>query len=234
VVLLSTDRAPHAAVRAIEQAWDCTVYDHYGTTEMGLGGGVDCRARSGYHLREADLFFEIVHPGTGQPVAEGESGEVVFTTLTRAAMPLIRYRTGDVSRFIPGTCSCGTVLRRMAHVDERLSGSITLPGGRSLRQADLDEALFPLDGLADFGVLFILEGGSATLVVEVRPTHPEAPVHTNEVMRALRSIPALADTTATTPGTLAIEVRHRAPSAAGAVSSGTTKRRIERVGGPLG
>ena len=96
-VLLSTDRLPRAVIGAIEKAWGCDVYDHYGATEMGLGGGVDCRTHTGYHLREADFYFEIVDPLTGIPVSDGESGEVVFSTLTRTAMPLIRYRTGDVS-----------------------------------------------------------------------------------------------------------------------------------------
>ena len=93
-------------------------------TEMGLGGGVECQARRGYHLREADLYFEIVHPQTGEPVTEGETGEIVFTTLTRQGMPLIRYRTGDLSRFIPGQCPCGTTLRTLEKVTRRLSGKV--------------------------------------------------------------------------------------------------------------
>lgn len=116
-VLLSTDFVPPAIVQAVEAAWGCTVYNHYGMTEMGLGGGVECAARQGYHLREADLYFEIVDPVTGQPVPEGAAGEIVFTTLTRRGMPLIRYRTGDVSRFLPGECACGAVLRRLATIE---------------------------------------------------------------------------------------------------------------------
>ena len=64
-VLLSTDHVPNAIKHAIEAAFGCTVYNHYGMTEMGLGGGVECEARRGYHLREADLLFEIVDPVTG-------------------------------------------------------------------------------------------------------------------------------------------------------------------------
>lgn len=112
-VLLSADYVPPATVRAVEAAWGCTVYNHYGMTEMGLGGGVECAARMGYHLREADLYFEIVEPATGEPLPDGEYGEIVFSTLTRRGMPLLRYRTGDMSRFLPGTCGCGTVLRRL-------------------------------------------------------------------------------------------------------------------------
>src|SRR5690606_23928917 len=106
-VLLTTDHVPDAIVQAMEAAWGCTVYNHYGMTEMGLGGAVECQARSGYHLREADLYVEIVDPLTGASLPDGETGEVVFTTLTRTAMPLLRYRTGDISRFLPEPCPCG-------------------------------------------------------------------------------------------------------------------------------
>lgn len=70
-------------------------------TEMGWGGGVECEARGGYHLREADLFVEIVDPETGRPLPEGERGEIVVTTLTRAGTPLIRYRAAISPGFIP-------------------------------------------------------------------------------------------------------------------------------------
>ena len=66
----------------------------YGMTETCFGGGVQCMARNGYHLRELDLFLEILDPVSGEPVPDGETGEIVLTTLNREAMPLIRYRTG--------------------------------------------------------------------------------------------------------------------------------------------
>jgi phenylacetate-coenzyme A ligase PaaK-like adenylate-forming protein len=106
-------------VELIERAWGCEVFEHYGMTEMGLGGAMACEAHDGYHPREADLLFEIVDPRTGAPLPDGEYGEIVFTTLTRTAMPLVRYRTGDMSRFIPGPCPCGSVLKRLARVADR-------------------------------------------------------------------------------------------------------------------
>ena len=99
-VLLSSDYGSRALVDVLERTWDCTVFSHYGLTETGYGGGVECQARQGYHLREADLYVEIIDPLTGQPLPDGASGEIVVTTLTRRGMPLIRYRTGDVSRLV--------------------------------------------------------------------------------------------------------------------------------------
>lgn len=149
-VLLTTDHVPDAILGVVEGAWGCKVYNHYGMTEMGLGGGVECDARRGYHLREADMYFEIVDPVTGRPLEDGETGEVVFTTLTRRGMPLIRYRTGDLSRFIPGDCPCGTALKTLERVRCRMDGIVGLGRAGHITIADLDEALFPIDGLLDF------------------------------------------------------------------------------------
>ncbi|RQW87955.1 MAG: phenylacetate--CoA ligase family protein [Geobacter sp.] len=151
-VLLSADYVPAAIVKEIENAWECPVFNHYGMTEMGLGAAVDCKALRGYHIREADLFFEIVDPDSGRPVPEGATGEVVFSTLTRKGMPLVRYRTGDLSRFLREPCPCGTILKRLEWVKGRLCGGVRVGGGNLLTVADLDEALFPLPGLLNFQV----------------------------------------------------------------------------------
>jgi phenylacetate-CoA ligase len=100
----------------------------YGMTEMVFGGAVQCEARSGYHMREADLYFEIVDPVRGHSVPDGEIGEIVFTTLTRIGMPLIRYRTGDLSRFIPEPCPCGSSLRRLDKIAGRIASAACLAG----------------------------------------------------------------------------------------------------------
>jgi phenylacetate-coenzyme A ligase PaaK-like adenylate-forming protein len=169
-VLLSTDHVPLALIRAVERAWGCTVYGHYGMTEMGLGGGVECDARRGYHLREADLLVEIVDPVTGDPMADGDEGEVVFTTLTREGMPLIRYRTGDLSRFLPGRCPCGTSLRTLERLTRRVEGVRTLHGCGTLALADLDEALFAVDGVLDFEATLTPGPAKDRLALVVRTT----------------------------------------------------------------
>ena len=148
-ILLSTDYVPKAIHDALAGRWGCGVYHHYGMTEMGLGGGVDCSAFAGYHLREADLFFEIIDPETGRILKDSGIGEVVFTTLTRKGMPLIRYRTGDMARFISDPCPCGSVLRRMTHVGGRWSEIVRL-GKNTLSLPEMDEALFSLPWLLDY------------------------------------------------------------------------------------
>uniref|UniRef100_C6E5R1 Coenzyme F390 synthetase-like protein n=1 Tax=Geobacter sp. (strain M21) TaxID=443144 RepID=C6E5R1_GEOSM len=149
-VLLSTDYVPQAIERELERLWGCRVLTHYGMTETGLGGGVECEAGEGYHMREADLYTEIIDPGTGLTVADGEEGEVVFTTLSRRGMPLVRYRTGDLARLIKDPCPCGTVLKRLGRVQGRIAAEVSLKDGRRLRMSDLDEALFAIPGVLDY------------------------------------------------------------------------------------
>lgn len=118
-VLLSAEYVSDEVCTLISRVWNCKVFEHYGMTETGLGGAVSCRILEGYHPREADLFFEIIDPESGEVLPDGEWGEVVFTTLTRKGMPFIRYRTGDTSRWLTEPCRCGSVLKRLDKVRDR-------------------------------------------------------------------------------------------------------------------
>lgn len=182
-LLLSSDVLASSLRAALERTWGCEVFDHWGMTETGLGGGVECAAHAGMHLREADLFVEIVDPTTGESLPEGTTGEVVITTLTRTAMPLIRYRTGDLSRIISAPCACGTWLPRLDSVRARLDGGVTL-GGNMLCQIELDETLFGLPGLLDFQAFM----GGESLRVDVRLTPQGSP---ESVRYALKQMSAL-------------------------------------------
>jgi phenylacetate-coenzyme A ligase PaaK-like adenylate-forming protein len=166
--LLSADYVPSAVSARLEEAWGVKVFEHYGLTETGLGGGVACQAREGYHLREADLLFEIVNPVTEKPVTDGSLGEVVFSTLTRNGMPLIRYRTGDISRFMTEPCPCGTVLRRLDRVSGRFRERVFLPGGRLLSITYLDEAVFSVPDVAAFSAELTSGDGCDVLTLSVQ------------------------------------------------------------------
>jgi phenylacetate-coenzyme A ligase PaaK-like adenylate-forming protein len=190
-ILLSADYVPDAIARELRRIWGADVYNHYGMTETGFGGGVECAAHFGCHMRELDLYFEIVDPWTGEPVRDGEAGEIVFTTLNRRGMPLIRYRTGDLSRFLDAPCPCGTVLRSMERVRGRIGNRATLGTGAVLAMADLDEALFPVAGLIDFNV--VVEDGrrGALLRIEVRMMDAGGDDALREVRDMLEGLPAI-------------------------------------------
>lgn len=91
----------------IEDAWGCKVLDQYGLTELGLAVAIECSFQNGLHVNDGDFIVEVVEPETGQRLGSGERGELVFTTLNRMGMPLLRYRTGDMSRLIEEPCECG-------------------------------------------------------------------------------------------------------------------------------
>lgn len=189
-VLLSTDYVPKVIVRELQRIWNCEVYSHYGMTEMGLGGGIECGAHSGYHLREADLYFEIIDPVLLYPVPDGEYGEVVFTTLTRQGMPLIRYRTGDISRFIPGACPCGSKLRRLEQIKTRKDGMICLEISQKITMADLDEVVFDLTEVIDFTAKVFYED-RVVLKVDIIIMPNVFWFNEYTVLQALRKLPAI-------------------------------------------
>ncbi|MCG2729398.1 MAG: AMP-binding protein [Acetobacterium sp.] len=161
-ILLSTDYVPQVLIDELNQKFDCQVFNHYGMTEMGYGGGVECQALNGYHLREGDLYFEIIDPDSGQPLADGEYGEVVFTTFNREAMPLIRYRTGDIGAFSTEPCTCGTFLRTLKKVEGRLGNRLQLSESGWCDLKVMEELILEFEEIIDYQV--ILENNEALTI----------------------------------------------------------------------
>ena len=119
-ILASAEPLDAELGQTLRRAWQCEVLDHYGLTETAYGGAVECLAHGGFHVRELDVLVEIVDISGNRVLPPGEEGEVVITTLQREAMPLVRYRTGDVACLLPGPCACGSPLRRLGPVRGRI------------------------------------------------------------------------------------------------------------------
>jgi len=193
-VLLSADQASAAVRRGLAQLWGCEIFEHYGMTEMGLGGGVDCAAHAGYHMRESELLVEFVDPANGEPVADGDPGELVFTTLTRRGMPLVRYRSGDISRRLLGACACGSPLARIERIHRRIGGGVEQSGAGELLIGALDEAIFPFASVIDFAATFNA-GPPPTLrldVARVAGQPPSDAALAADVCAALEALPVIA------------------------------------------
>ena len=113
----------------IEEMFGVKAYNSFGLSEMnGPGVAFECTAQSGLHVWEDAYIVEIVNPVTLQPVADGEVGELVMTTLDRQAMPVIRYRTRDLTRFLPGECECGRTHRRLDRISGRSDDMFIVKG----------------------------------------------------------------------------------------------------------
>ena len=164
--MLSENYIPNSLSQHIKKKWGCKVFQHYGMTETGLGGAVQCQCLYGMHPREADLYFEIIDLETGNVVKDGEFGEIVVTTLTRRGMPLIRYRTGDYGRWLKGECPCGTKLKSLDRVRYRLSDRILIEG-QFVDITLLDEALFSVDKLLDYDARVMEDGGEKRIRIDL-------------------------------------------------------------------
>ena len=115
--------------KRIEQLLGVKAYNCFGMSEMnGPGVAFECPEQNGLHIWEDYVIPEIINPQTLEPVPEGEIGELVLTTINREAMPLLRYRTRDLTRFIPGECPCGRTHRRLARFVGRSDDMIILKG----------------------------------------------------------------------------------------------------------
>lgn len=115
--------------KRIEQLLGVKAYNCFGMSEMnGPGVAFECPEQNGLHIWEDYVIPEIIDPNTLEPVPEGEIGELVLTTINREAMPLLRYRTRDLTRFIPGECPCGRTHRRLARFVGRSDDMIILKG----------------------------------------------------------------------------------------------------------
>ncbi|MFI3271349.1 MAG: AMP-binding protein [Pseudomonadota bacterium] len=153
-VLYCWDTVGPAMDTLLADTLGCTVRHHWGMTETGLGGALSC-GYEGLHIREADLLVEIVEPNTGTPVADGEWGELLVTTLGRRAMPLIRYATGDRARILAAPCPCGSPMRRLDRVLGRIDDEAMLPNGETLRMMDIDAALLPIKEIVHYEAKYL-------------------------------------------------------------------------------
>lgn len=133
--------------RRIEETWNIRAFNSYGLSEMcGPGVAFECPEQSGMHLWEDSFLAEIVDPRTGAAVADGECGELVLTTLNRRATPLVRFRTRDLTRIIPGPCPCGRTHRRIDRIRGR-SDDMMIINGVNIFPMQVEQTLLRIPGI---------------------------------------------------------------------------------------
>jgi phenylacetate-CoA ligase len=168
--LFGAEPWPEAVRTELEEKLGVVATDGYGLSEvMGPGVAGECLERRGLHLAEDHFLVELIDPVTLAPVAPGRPGELVVTTLSREATPLVRYRTRDLTALLPGACPCGRTLRRMERVQGRTDDLLFVKGVKVF-PAEIEAALSAVEGVKPhFQLVLERQAGEdlATLLVEV-------------------------------------------------------------------
>lgn len=132
----------------IQEKLGINAYDIYGLSEiMGPGVGYECADQSGMHINEDHFIVEVIDPETGEVVPDGSMGEIVFTCITKEALPLIRYRTRDIATINKGMCRCGRTFARMSKPMGR-SDDMLIIRGVNVFPSQIEEVLMKTDGVA--------------------------------------------------------------------------------------
>lgn len=179
--------------RRIEKLLGVKAYNSFGTTEMnGPGVAFECKQQDGMHLWEDNYIVEIVDPDTLEPVPDGEYGEMVLTTLDRTMMPILRYRTRDLTRIIPGKCACGRTHRRIDRIKGRTDDMFIIKGVNVFpMQVEKILAQFPVLG-SNYLITLDTVDDNDIMTVEVElddmrtDVYPELQKITRNIQRALK------------------------------------------------
>ena len=157
---------------ALQKGLGVFATDNYGLSEvMGPGVSCECVAQKGMHIAEDHFLPELIDSASGAPVADtARGGELVITTLTKEAIPVVRYRTRDLCQFLPGTCPCGRTGRRMSKVSAR-SDDMLIIRGVNVYPQQIEQALLAIEGVAPhYQIVVSREGTLDELEVLVEVT----------------------------------------------------------------
>jgi phenylacetate-CoA ligase len=212
-LFLSTSFASPVMIDYLADTWKARISTHYGLTEMGLGLAVDCSACGARHFNELEVIGEVIDPVTGRSLPSGSTGELVFTSIGREAMPLIRYRTGDLACFGEANGQCESSLRIIGQVERRVESAVSV-GGVTVHPTLFHDVLFSIPEIIDYEVTVNVECGVAVLSFAVEVARPEESLR-HHISSALGGMPFLRDLF---PEEIAIAVEFRAE---GSLQQGT-------------
>lgn len=179
--------------RRIERLLGVKAYNSFGMTEMnGPGVAFECQEQNGMHLWEDNYILEIIDPDTLEPVPDGEIGEMVLTTLDRTMMPILRYRTHDLTRILPGDCPCGRNHRRIDRIKGRTDDMFIIKGV-NVFPMQVEKILVKYPGLgSNYLITLDSEGDNDVMTVDVEldglntDVYPELQRMTKDIQRALK------------------------------------------------
>ena len=157
--------------RHIETDSGIQAFDIYGLSEIiGPGVAIECPCHNGLHIFEDHFYPEIVDPESGRALPEGEEGELVLTTLSKQAMPMIRYRTRDITSLAPGPCPCGRTVRRIGRIGRR-SDDMIIVRGVNVFPSQIEAALLAVEGaLPHYQIVLTRQKGLDNIEAQVEVT----------------------------------------------------------------
>lgn len=163
-----------------QERWGCRLSEWYGTMQGLVNAAISCElgvvhdgARGGLHLMEHRIFFEVLHPGTDEPVAPGEEGEIVKTMLFRQAFPLIRFRTNDRARLLSRRCACGRPFRMIEAGTIARYDDMFKVRGQNVWPESVDRVIFSDDRVDEYAGTITVDGAgreSVEIAFELRPS----------------------------------------------------------------
>lgn len=173
---------------SIQESLGIELYDIYGLTEIyGPGIGINCNENSGIHYWDDYIYIEIIDPVTGKPVPDGEEGEIVITTLVKEGAPLIRFRTHDISRIIPGECPCGSKYPRIDIIKGR-SDDMFKVHGVNMFPSQIEELLSNVDGVSSEYNVTIAHDDSKNKDIMIVTVEAEGRVDFEETGKKIREL----------------------------------------------
>ena len=170
--------------KKIEDSYGMDAFNSYGLTEMnGPGVAFECPEKDGLHVWEDNYLMEVIDPETLEPVPDGEEGELVFTTLTREAMPLIRYRTRDLASVYVGDCACGRTHRRISRIKGR-SDDMMIIKGVNVFPIQIETVLMEIPGIGrNYQIILETKGHMDEVTIEVEVLSPADDMREYEKLR---------------------------------------------------
>ncbi|MCX5833291.1 MAG: phenylacetate--CoA ligase [Deltaproteobacteria bacterium] len=153
--------------KRIEEFYGIKAYNSYGLSEMnGPGVAFECPCQTGLHIWEDNFIVEIINPDTLEPLPDGEEGELVMTTLLREGMPILRYRTKDLTRIVPGACECGRTHRRIDRIKGRTDDMLIIKGV-NIFPIQVEKKLMEIPGVGtDYVIILEREGFNDVMIVK--------------------------------------------------------------------
>lgn len=176
--------------RYIEEKAGIEAFDIYGLSEIiGPGVAVECREHNGLHIFEDRFYPEIIDPDTGEVLPDGETGELVLTTLSKFAMPMIRYRTRDITKIIPEVCPCGRTLRRIGRISSR-SDDMFIIRGVNVFPSQIESALLQVIDSPNYNIILYTENRVDNIEIDVEISEGSFSDQVREMEQLRRKIAA--------------------------------------------